>query len=462
MRLYCSVRRLFVIIVVLGVIAAGVYAFIQQAANASTQRPNIRTAKVDRGELLLTVNATGTVAPEQSVKLSFDTPGLVQEVLIEEGQHVIAGQILTRQDDGAQKLALVEAQSNLKVAELTLKAVTSPVNDKDIAVAQANIDAAKGAYNALFQSISPNAIHAAELRYQEAVTAAQDAVTHRKAMGGQFSTNSPTYQLALAQEGQAAFVAEINRLQLELLKRGPDSRAVSAAKAQITVAQARLEQLKVGVPQLQIDQAQLAVDQAKLGVEQAQRQLDNTILRAPFSGIVSAVTVKAGSLSLNNVPAIALTDTSQLHVNVKVDESDIGLLHSAQTVRLSLDALPNITLEGTIDRIALTANLDKAVVTYDVRVHLKPADAPVRVGMTANATIVIRSLVNVVRVPNLFVRLDRRSNQAFVNLVNPEGALTEVQVQLGLRTEEFSEVIAGLNEGDTIGIDLNAGGFSLF
>lgn len=338
----------------------------------------------------------------------------------------------------------------------------APPSDKDIAVAEANIKAAQGAYNALLSSVNPNAIHVAELRYQQAKTAWDDAITHRKDIGGRVSTESPTYQLALAQEGQASFLAEIARLQVQLLKRGVDGRALSAAKARIDEAKAQLERLKAGPPKIQVDRAQLAIDQAKIAVDQVQRQLDGTQLRAPFSGIVTGLSVKAGALSLSNIPAIVLTDTSQLHVDVKVDEIDIGQVRQGQSVRLALDALPDNPLTGTVDQIALTANQDAAVVTYDVRVALDPTGAPVRVGMTASATVIVQELRNVLRAPNLYVRLDRRTNQAFVNLVNADGSLTEVPVSVGLRAEEYSEVVGGLNEGDTIGINLDASNFSLF
>jgi multidrug efflux pump subunit AcrA (membrane-fusion protein) len=65
------------------------------------------------------------------------------------------------------------------------------------------------------------------------------------------------------------------------------------------------------------------------------------------------------------------------------------------------------------------------------------------------------------RVPNLYVRLDRRTNEAFVNLVNADNSLTEVPVSLGFRTEDYSEVLGGLNEGDTVGINLDSN-FDLF
>ncbi|MBX3061509.1 MAG: HlyD family efflux transporter periplasmic adaptor subunit [Anaerolineae bacterium] len=453
-------RRLIVIVVIL-VFATGAVLLLRQQEGANPTAPNIRTSIIDRGTLTLSINANGTIAPQKQVRLSFSAPGIVSEISVQEGQQVQAGDVLAKQNSTAQQLSVEQAKANLNVAELSLKRLTAPLDPRDLEVAEAQVKAAEGAYNALFSAISPSTIRAAEAQYNQAVTAYQGAIQHRKDVGGQYPTDSIPYQIALAQEGQASFSAEIARLQVQLLRRGPDARAVAAAKAQIEAANARVEQLKAGPTQAQIDQAQIAIDQAQNAVTQAQDSLTSTILTAPFDGIVSLIAIREGTLS-SNTPAITLIDTAAFHVDVQVDEIDIGQLREALPVTLTLDALPDAMLIGSVAHIALVANQTGTVTTYDVRITLDPTIAAIKVGMTANANIIVRELTEVVRVPNIFVRLDRRLNQAFVNLVAANGTLVETPITLGLRTEEYSEVISGLQEGDVIGIDLNAGGFSLF
>ncbi len=433
--------------------------------NSAAPKANIRTAVIDRADLTLIVNATGTISARQAVRLSFKTPGLVQSVLVEEGQSAKAGVVLMRQDDTAQKLAVQQAQANLKTAQLTLDQLTAPVKDSDIAVAEANIRAAQGSYNALFAAYSREAINTAQLRLQQAQTAVQDAEKYRKDVGGQAGPDSKAYQLALAQEGQAGFAVRVAELQLQMLRRGPDSRLVAAAQARIAQAKAQLEQVKAGPQPASLDRARVTIKQAELALRQANDQLEDTVLRAPFAGVVTTLTAKPGALSITGVPALILTDVSSRYAVIRVDEIDIGQVQVGQVVRLTFDALPNETVNATVSRVALVANQDAAVTTYDVRVEIP--DNPlgplaIKVGMTASAKIILRELKNVVRVPNLFVRVDRRTNQAYVNLVNTDRSLTEISVVLGLRTDEFSEVISGLNEGDTIGINLDAGNVSIF
>jgi HlyD family secretion protein len=447
--------------VLLAAAGVGLYTYYAQQNAAQPPAPSIRTATIDRGTLTLIVSATGKIAPAKTVNVSFDAPGMIQEVLVQEGQTVQAGQVLARQDSAAQQLALQQAQANLKVAQLALERLLSAVDPRDIQIAEAQVKAAEGAYRALFAAITPQTIQAAAAQYEQAWGAYQSAIQRRKDVGGQSGPDSIAYQLALAQEGQASFQAEIARLQLEILKRGPDSRAVAAARAQVDASKARLQALQAGPVPAQTDQAQLAIEQARLTVAQAERQARSTELLAPFSGVVSAVNVRVGALAVNNFPAVVMIDPAQLHVDIKVDEIDIGQVREGQPVAFVLDALPDVTLSGKVQRIALIATQTANVTNFDVRVTLDPTAAPVKVGMTASAAIKIRELVDVVRVPNAFVRLDRRTNIAYVNLVNADLSLTEIPVTLGLRTDEYSEVIAGLREGDVVGISLDSN-FSLF
>jgi HlyD family secretion protein len=457
-------RRLLVLGLLAGLLVGAVLIVRARATDRETQRPNVRVETISRGDLTLTVTATGTMTADRSARLSFRQPGIVQEVLVEEGDQVQEGQVLALLDDTALRLLVVQAEAGLRAAQLSLDQALAPPSDRDLDLAQANIEAARGAYTALFAPFSRDAVRAAELRYEQALAAAQAAEQRQRDAGGRVPLESTTYQLAMAQAGQAAFSAELARLQLELLRRGPDQRAVAAAQARIDEAQVQLERLQAGIPPAQIEQLRLAVEQAEIALEQARLQQENAILRAPFAGTVTQVLVRPGMPAASSLPAIVLVDTAHLYVNARVDEIDIGLLAPGQPASLTFDALPGQIISGVIDRIALAASQDAAITAYDVRVALAGDEVPMRAraGMTASISVVIREVQDVVRVPNLFVRLDRRTDQAFVNIVNPDGTLSEIPITLGLRSDEYSEVIAGLDEGDQVGISLDVDLLSLF
>jgi HlyD family secretion protein len=451
------VRRLIVVLVVLLALGGGGY-YLYTRAQAAPPKPNIRTVTIERGDLTLAVSATGSVAAQRTAKLSFETPGLVTEVLITEGQRVLPNQLLARQDDTAFKLAVQQAEANLKAAQLSLEQLKKPPTAQDLAVAEANVKAAKDSYTALLGAVDPNAVNTAQIKYQQAQQAYLDAQQRRRDAGGRYKQDSPEFQLALAQEGQASFGVEAARLQLQLVQRGPDTRLLNAAKARITLAESELARLKAGPQQFQIDQTELKIKQAETFLDQAKQQLAATELRAPFAGEITTLTLKVGGLAANTVPGAILTDRSQLNVNINVDEIDVGSVREGQPVTLTFDALPDDTFDGVVTRIAPNANpTTGTVVTYQVEVRLPSNVGKVKPGMTASASIVVRALQNVVRVPNIFVRLDRRTGQAYVNLVGAESKLVEIPITLGLRTDEYSEVVAGLVEGDVVGISLDSG-----
>lgn len=440
----------------------GYYVFTQRQAQAVAEsKPNIRTAVIDRGTLTLTVSANGSIAAKRRANLSFDAPGVITAVAVVEGQQVMAGALLAEQDNTLQQLALEQAKTALTIAQLNLQRLTAPVDPRDVALAESQVKAAEGTLRALYAPYGSAALRSAQAQYTQSLAALEAATQRRKDVGGQSGPDSNAFQLALAQEGQASFGAEIARLQVEIVKRGPDTRLVAAAKTQVDAAQARVAQLKAGAPNAQVEQAQLAIEQAKTNVAQAERQLKATQLYAPFGGTVTALNLQRGSLSVNGVPAITLVDTSQLYIELRVDEVDVAQLSENQTVRLTLDALPGVNVTGKIEFIALIASQAAAVTNYPVKIVIDPTTAPIRVGMSASATITVNEVTGVVRVPNAFVRIDRRANQAYVNLVTAAGTLAEVPVNLGVRTDEYSEVLAGLVEGDVIGISLDSN-FSLF
>lgn len=429
----------------------------QQAQGSGADQSHLRTVRVERGEVVVTVRATGRVEAEQVARLSFAAPGLVEAVPVAVGQAVQAGDVLARLDGEAQRIAVEQAEWALRIARLTLEALQSPPDERELAVAQANVNSAWTAYVDLRDnSVAPEDLRIAELRYQQALAAASDAgVTYNASNGG---------DLYEAQLGAAGFGVEVARLQLEMLRDGPTQAALDAALARVGQAQAQLEQLQAGPLQAQIDQAELAVQQAELRLEQAQAAYEDTVLRAPFGGVVTQVNVQAGGLAapVAGLPAVEVTDLSQLHVLANIDEVDVAQVTEQQIAEITLDALPGETLSGVVERVSDVSAESGGVIVYQARLALDHTAVPIRVGMTAAVTIVVRRVEDVLVVPNLFVRLDRRSGQAFVDVLDEAGNLAERPIELGAQNESVSAVVSGLQEGEVIAIDLNAAGFSFF
>ncbi len=448
-------RRVIVIIVLVVVFVAAAVPILGSAqsstAGASSAQTAIKRAVVSKGEVSLTISATGKIIAQQQSSLSFAQSGQVQEVLVTEGQPVKAGEVLVRLDDSSQQASLAKANDAVAAADAALQKLLRPVDAGDIAKAEANVKAAAASYISKAGSVNANTIKSYELQVQKAQAAVDAAEQARIHAGGQLNIDNPNYQKYVAQVGQAQINAQIAQLQLEQAKQGG---SLLSATAQITYQQALLAQVKAGPKQTEIEAAQANLVTTKLQRDQAQHNLDKTMLVAPFDGVVSSGSVKVGTVSSGT--AMVITDTNALSADINVDEADMGKIQAGQSVTLTMDALSGVTLTGKVQRIADTADTTASVITYVVHIVLDSTNAALKPGMTTSATFLVHDLKNVLRVPNEYLKTDATTNQTTTMLVSPSGALTALPVKVGVQGSEYSEVLDGLNEGDTIVLITNS------
>lgn len=456
MRVRRSILFLLLLVAVLPAAIFAVRANQQQAADVPL---NLQTLIVARGDVEVTVNAIGTIGADQVVSVQFLQAGRVTEVPFQLGDRVVAGDVLARQVDDAQRLAVEQARLGVRVAELQKARLTAGPDDSQIRIAQANVAAAEGAVASIASAVSPEQIRAAELSVQSADQAVTDARAARATASGDQAPEA--YALLDARIGQAEFQAEIAREQLAAL-RGSTGGQIGAAQARVTQAEAEAARLLAPPTQAQLDQADAQIANQQLTLERAERALAQMRLIAPFDGVLSALNVEVGALSAPGVPAAEITDTDPLRLTVQVDEIDVRQIREGQAARVRLDALPGVLLAATIERIALIGTNVGGIVSYDVRVRLDDTDPRVRVGMTAEAEVVVEQRADVVIVPNAYIRLDRAADRAYVNRLDAAGALEEVEVSLGLQGGESSEITAGVREGDTVAVDLSGDAIGLF
>jgi HlyD family secretion protein len=455
-----SVRRTLLLLTLL-MFSLPVVAFWAQDSLQADQYltlQNLQIHTVDYGTVELVVSAIGAIEAHQNVSLSFTSGGRVAEIFVRNGDYVQAGDPLMRLANEAQRLAYVQAALNLERAQLELDDLTAPPDEHDVRIAQANLDSAWGAYMSIQNAVTDDDIQAAELAYQQAretydtLRAARD-----QAIGGY---DSPAYNTLDAQAGAASFNTEIARLRLESLRTGNQAQ-LNTAYARVVQAQAELERVQAGPQSFQIEQAELRIRQAETQLQRAEQDYYRTLLTAPFSGVIAVSDIEAGSLVTPGRPVVQLTDLSALHLTVKVDEIDIGKIETGLSARVQLDALPRLEMPASLQSIAQFGESDGGLVSYDVKVSLLDTDLRIRVGMTAEAAIVVDVRQGVVVVPNIFIRRDR-DNRAFVDVLRGETLVSDVEITLGLIGQENSEVVAGLQLGDVIALDLAGNRFDFF
>ena len=402
----------------------------------------LRKATIQRGTIDQVVSATGEVHPEERSNLSFEQTGYVTDIRVEVGSAVKAGDVLARLDSNILDLSVSQAELQLSAAQISYKRLYDPPTQAQLAEAQAAVASAVAAYNKLIEPPDVEKVREAQYEYEQAY---QAYLKNDK--------NDPT--------GVTVANLETARLNLQLLTQPPDKNAVAAAQAAIGQAQDDLDALKQGPTDAVAAQAQNQVNQAQLALDRARRTRDGATLTAPYDGLVSVVNINLGALAPSGVPAIVVVDTAHLHVEVDVDEIDIGKVAIGQPATVTFDALPNQQAQGQVTNITPSSTSSTGVVTYSVRIDLAPTNLPIRSGMTSTADIVIKRVANTLLVPNWAVRLDRATGQAYASLLGADGRLGDVPVMLGIRSTDFSEVLAGLSEGQTVGVNLSQSAVSI-
>lgn len=447
-----SVRRSLIVLILLMLIVPAVL-FSVRAAGLRRAQPDtqLQFYTVGVGRVELPVTAVGRVEADSVVRLNFLTPGRVTAIYAQPGDLVAVGDVLAQQTSDNEQFAYDRSLLSLQLAELQKMDLLEPADDGAVRVAEANLSAAWGAYLGIQNAVSATDIQAAELRYQQALKAQEDAVQARA--GADADQPEQAYEILDAQVGAASFNVEVARLQLESL-RGGNSGALNAAYARVIQSQRELERAQAGPTQGQIDQADIGIRQAEAQVDQAAAALSEKSLVTPLDGLVTAVNVELGSLGTPALPAMEITDLSPLRVTVQVDEVDIRQIREGMAARIEIDALPGVAMTGVIERIALVGTNNNGIISYDVQIRLDSVDPRVRPGMTAEASVIVEERADVLVVPNEYIRLDRQRGTAFVNIVTAEGGLQEVEVTLGLQGRDTSEIVSGVSAGDVLAVDL--------
>jgi len=420
------------------------------APNSAQPAQSARTTTLAKGALSATVNATGAIQPESDVKLNFQATGKVAKVNVTKGDSVKKGVVIAKLDTADLEYALAQAQVGLVIANAGYSRTVDGPRTVEITAALASLNAAYASYNKIQTGPDSADITAAETGVRNAEVALRNAEAAND-LAYKFATKDYPSSPTLTQLEQARNNLEAAKTQYDRVLRGADNAQLSTALQAIASSKAQLDRLQQPVRQFNIDQATAEREKALIQIKQAQRRLDQAVIVAPMDGVVSAVNINEGEDSGTGVvPAVVLVNNSILHIDITADEIDVAKVRPSLDVVITLDALPGTELNGTVDRVASTSTNVNGVVSYVVRVVLNKSDAPLRIGMTANASIVLDKRDGVLLAPNWSIRKDKASNKAFLTLKVDDKTTREIEVKTGLRNDNFSEIISGATEGQIV------------
>ncbi len=238
-----------------------------------------------------------------------------------------------------------------------------------------------------------------------------------------------------------------------------DSTTVTSSERSLLAAQASLAQVQTGADPLDIQSAQLAVQEKQAAVTTAQIALANTVVRAPFSGVVAKMDIQKYQTIGNGVTVATMVSDHQ-SANLSLNEVDAAKLAVGQKATITFDALPDLTIAGTVSSVDSLGTVSSGVVTYNAIVTFDTDNASVKPGMSASADIIVAQGTGLA-VPASAVKTVAGASyvQIFTPPLPASSATTgyattllptRVPVTIGLSDNSTTLITSGLTPGEQI------------
>ncbi|MGD2144931.1 MAG: efflux RND transporter periplasmic adaptor subunit [Anaerolineae bacterium] len=346
------------------------------------------------------VSVTGEVVPAEWAALSIQTDGAVDEVLVEVGDDVAAGDVLVRLEPTDAKLELHEAEALLAGVVAQLRRLKAQPRPEGVAAVEEQVEAAEAAVAqaAAERDGLASGIILSDIAQANAEVAAAEA--GRKAAQIDYDETRRKVENDVVDEWKEKEAAlrlraaeqnlEASRMSLAYAQRSADPRmeeveaGVRSAEAQRTVAQAQLRQLEAGAPDEEIALAEVDVARAQVALDEAGLRLERCERRAPFGGTVGMVEIREGEQVRRGDAILTLGDLSTLWVETTdLDEIDVAKVRIGQEVDVTFDAFPERVFSGRVVRINPMAEAGGGGVNYRTIIAVEELAPEIRWGMTA-------------------------------------------------------------------------------
>ncbi|MEE8120313.1 MAG: HlyD family efflux transporter periplasmic adaptor subunit [Anaerolineales bacterium] len=373
-----------------------------QGAPDLTEEPNSAILE----DFQRVVSATGIVLPSKRAVLSFPTPGVVDAIMVEEGEMVEKGKTLMALEGrdqahaalDAARFELILANQNLDEVHRTADLVSAQTQ---LALANAQDAFDDAEYNWRVQQEGYRASQSTIDATQASLVIAEEEVDRAKSNYDSYSGRSEDdAQRAMAlialSSARSARDAALRNLNWYLGHPSEIDQAILDAKLSITeaelgVAEQNWARVKDGPDPETLERVEARVSTAKAQVKAAESALSLLVLEAPFAGTISEVHIQEKEWVAPGQPLIVLADLQTLRVETTdLNEIDAAQIEIGNVAITTFDALPEIVVEGQVVYIA-SKSTEGSGVNYKVILELYEVPEKVRWGMTAFVDIEIES-----------------------------------------------------------------------
>ena len=406
-----------------------------------------RTAKVERGDVVVSVSETGRVEPIKQVEVKSKVAGQLVELLVDEGDRVEEGQVIARlavpEEEARRdqiKAQLDGAKARLEQAKLT-SALNEQTIDAQIAQVEANLRVAQSsAAEAKTRMEEAQRVYEYNRRLlEDGGYVSKDQVDSAKASADMAAQQERSARERVKEQEAALSVARAQRAECDL------------SKSRVVESEASLRQIRDSLAEIE-------------------SRLADAVIKAPCSGVVIRRHIREGEMITAvseygaGAPIVTIGDLSTMLVKVDLNEVDVDKVHLGLPVEITADALRGRSYAGEVTRISPASASSgygeqqgqTPIVRFPIEITIESSDSDLKPGMTANAAIVCDRAQDVLWVPNdaVFEKEDEKGKKfaAVVTGKDEKGEqeTEDREVTTGLSNDARTEIESGLEEGDEV------------
>jgi len=417
----------WLVVVLLVVLLGGgftVFRILTSASQSSTT-VNDKTVLVESKSLPIKIKSSGSIVPIETVNLSPKQAGKLEQLLVEQGARVTKGQVIARMDSTNLVPQLYQAQASAAASEANLIKLRNGNRPEDIAAAQARVEAARGRLESARSRLALNTMRTS--RYQGLQT-----------------------EGAISRDRLDEVLTDDRSTQADLL----------TAQANLVEVTRQFEQSRNGSRFEDISQAEAQLAQAIAGIRLIEVQIEDTIIRAPFAGIITQKYANAGAFVTPTTASASNSSTSTsivaiangLEIIAKVPEVDISQIKIGQEVEIIADAFPSEVFKGRVRLIAPEAIIEQNVTSFQVRVTLETGKDKLQSGMNTDLRFIGQKIDNALVVPT--VAIVTQEGKTGLLIADEKGRSKFQPVTIGTTVENQTQILSGVKIGDRIFVKL--------
>jgi HlyD family secretion protein len=511
-KFFISIKNFYTVhkktTIIISLIAIFIIWKIISALTSTVAEVKYVTANVQKGDVIASISGTGQVSSSNQIDLKPKVSGDVTYINVLSGQRVKAGTLIVALNARDASKAVRDAEINLESAKLALEKLKLNNSEEDM-----TLDLAK-AYDDGFTAVSdafidlPTAFAGLEdvlattnISYNKALETSKVALSYRtqaddlnykaqqayeksrnnfrimdrssskvdieNIINETYNTTKLLSDAIKSTKNLVDYMADYNDRPSDYSSSGTllsgYAATVNGHLSNLLSIKTNIKNYKDAFPStgLDIQSSELSVRQKENALQDAREKLSDYYIRAPFDGVVAKLDVKKlDSISAGTIVATFITDKN--FAQISLNEVDIARVKIGQKATLTFDAVPDLSILGTVAEMDTVGTISSGVVTYEAKIAFDVNDDRIKPGMSSSASIITDEVHDALYVPNSAVKFQKESYyvEVFETPLIPSGAAIggtpskvapiRKVVEIGIANDSFTQIISGLNESEQV------------